>query len=105
MNTPWVRSAWLLLAIIGLIFAPVTLGFGRERGLLAVIVCLLLLLAWHLFHLRQLMGWLEGPLNNPLPRGRGFFRDVDHSGPAFGVDMCQHLFFHLQPLKKFLDCT
>ena len=76
MNTPWVRSAWLLLAIVCLVFAPVTLGFGLVRGLLAVIVCLLLLLAWHLFHLRQLIGWLEGPLNHPLPRGRGFWEII-----------------------------
>ena len=71
MNTVWVRTLWLLLAIACLIFAPVALAFGLLWGLTVVIACLLLLLSWHLHHLRQLMGWLEGPLNHPLPRGRG----------------------------------
>ena len=76
MNTPWARSAWLLLAVVFLVFIPATLGLGLVHGLLAVIVCLLLMLAWHLVHLRQLQGWLEGPLNHPLPRGRGFWEIV-----------------------------
>ncbi|MBP8163208.1 MAG: phosphate regulon sensor histidine kinase PhoR [Propionivibrio sp.] len=32
---------------------------------------LVVMLVWHLNHLRQLLDWLEGPLNAPLPRGRG----------------------------------
>ena len=76
MNTLWTRSAWLLLAVICLVLLPVTLSYGLVWGLLGVIVCLLLMLAWHLFSLRQLMGWLEGPLNHPLPRGRGFWEII-----------------------------
>ncbi|MFZ4536074.1 phosphate regulon sensor histidine kinase PhoR [Propionivibrio sp.] len=67
----WGRSFWLLLAIACFVFAPVAIVYGLSWGLTAVIVCLLLMLCWHLLHLRQLVGWLEGPLNSPLPRGRG----------------------------------
>ncbi|MFZ4535206.1 phosphate regulon sensor histidine kinase PhoR [Propionivibrio sp.] len=65
------RTLWLLLAFACLVFGPVVFFYGLSWGLAAVIVCLLLMLCWHLLHLRQLMGWLEGPLDNPLPRGRG----------------------------------
>lgn len=34
------------------------------------------MLCWHGFYLRQLMGWLTGPLDNPLPRGRGVWEIV-----------------------------
>lgn len=71
MSEVWTRTLWLLFASICLVFAPVTLLFNYGWGLLATVACLLLLLGWHLFHLRQLFSWLEGPLNNPLPRGRG----------------------------------
>ena len=70
MSAIWVQTLWLLAGIASLIFAPLALAFGLDWGLAAVIVALLLLLAWHLLHLRLLMVWLEGPLNNPLPRGR-----------------------------------
>jgi len=66
----WAQTLWLLAGIASLVFAPVALGFGLDWGLAAVILALLLMLAWHLLHLHQLMTWLEGPLNNPLPRGR-----------------------------------
>ncbi|MBS1227578.1 MAG: phosphate regulon sensor kinase PhoR [Proteobacteria bacterium] len=71
MNTIWVRTAWLLLAIAGVVFAPLASTYGMRWGLAAVVVCLLLMLAWHLVHLHLLMRWLEGPLDAPLPRGRG----------------------------------
>ena len=71
MNTIWVRTAWLLLAIAGVVFAPLASAYGMRWGLAAVVVCLLLMLAWHLVHLHLLMRWLEGPLDAPLPRGRG----------------------------------
>jgi two-component system phosphate regulon sensor histidine kinase PhoR len=70
MSEIWAQTLWLLAGIAAFIFAPLALSFGLEWGLAAVVVVLLLLLAWHLQHLRLLMGWLEGPLNNPLPRGR-----------------------------------
>lgn len=70
MSAIWVQTLWLLAGIAGLIFAPLALSFGLDWGLAAVILALLLLLAWHLLHLRLLMVWLEGPLDNPLPRGR-----------------------------------
>ena len=70
MSAIWAQTLWLLAGIASLIFAPVALGFGLDWGLAAVIAALLLLLAWHLLHLHQLMAWLEGPLNDPLPRGR-----------------------------------
>jgi two-component system, OmpR family, phosphate regulon sensor histidine kinase PhoR len=73
MSEVWTRTLWILFAVVGLVFGPITLVFDHNWGLLAVIGCLLLLLAWHLLHLRQLVGWLEGPLNNPLPRGRGLW--------------------------------
>ena len=62
---------WLLLAIAILVFVPLAMAFGLVWGLTAVIVSLMLMLAWHQFHLRQLMGWLEKEIDNPLPRGRG----------------------------------
>ncbi len=71
MSEVWSRTLWLLFAMVCLIFGPVAIAFDLKWGLLAVIVCLLFMLGWHLIHLRQLMGWLEGPLNNALPRGRG----------------------------------
>ncbi|MBK7422824.1 MAG: phosphate regulon sensor histidine kinase PhoR [Propionivibrio sp.] len=71
MNAIWARTLWLLLAIAGLVFAPVAILYGLNWGLTAGIAGLFLLLSLHLYHLRQLMGWLEGPLNSPLPRGRG----------------------------------
>lgn len=71
MSTIWVRTLWLLLAITGLVFAPLALGFGLNWGLAGVIVFLLLMLCWQLLHLRQLTAWLEGPIDSPLPRGRG----------------------------------
>lgn len=73
MNVVWARTLWLVLAISVLVFAPVALGFGLSWGLTAGIVGLFLLLCVHLHHLRQLMAWLEGPLNGPLPRGRGIW--------------------------------
>ena len=71
MSTIWVRTVWLLLAIAGLVFAPLASAYGMRWGLAAVIVCLLLMLGWHLVHLQLLTRWLEGPLDAPLPRGRG----------------------------------
>ncbi len=71
MSQIWSRTLWLLFAILCLIFTPVAIAFGLEWGLTAVIVFLLLMLGWQLLHLRQLMRWLEGPLNSSLPRGRG----------------------------------
>jgi len=73
MSDVWTRSLWILFAIVCVVFAPIVLLFGNKWGLLAVIGCLLILLAWHLLHLGQLIAWLEGPLNNPLPRGRGLW--------------------------------
>lgn len=70
MSAIWERTLWHLAGIAGFIFAPVALACGLDWGLAAVILALLLLLAWHLLHLRLLMVWLEGPLNDPLPRGR-----------------------------------
>ena len=71
MNTIWVRTLWLLLAIAGVVFAPLASAYGMRWGLAGVIVCLLLMLIWHLVHLHLLTRWLEGPLDAPLPRGRG----------------------------------
>ena len=71
MSTVWVRSLWLLLAIVCFVFAPLSIVFDLTWGLTGVIAALLLLLFWHLRYLKQLMHWLEGPLNSPLPRGRG----------------------------------
>ncbi len=73
MSELWGRTGWLLLAILCLVFLPVKLAFGLVWALTAVIVCLLLLLSWHLYHLGQLVDWQEGPLDNPLPRGRGLW--------------------------------
>jgi two-component system phosphate regulon sensor histidine kinase PhoR len=71
MSTIWSRTAWLLFAILLFVFSPVAGFLGLAWGLAAAIACLLLLLAWHLVHLGQLLAWLEGPLNDRLPRGRG----------------------------------
>ena len=71
MNTVWERTLWWSLALACLIAAPIALGFGINWGLCALAGGLLVMLCWHLYHLRQLMDWLEGPLNAPLPRGRG----------------------------------
>lgn len=71
MSTVWVRTLWLVLAIVVGVFAPLSIGFGVAWGLAGAIACLTAALVWHLAHLAQLLGWLEGPLGNPLPRGRG----------------------------------
>ncbi len=73
MSEVWTRTLWLLLVIVGLVFAPITLFVDPLWGGLAGISGLLLVLIWHLVHLSQLMVWLEGPLNNPVPRGRGLW--------------------------------
>lgn len=73
MSDIWTRTLWLLLGILCLVFAPVTLLFDHNWGLLASMAGLLLLLGWHLYQLGHLLRWLEGPLNNPLPRGRGMW--------------------------------
>ena len=71
MNAIWTRFFWLLFTIACFIFAPIALLYGLAWGLTAVIACLLLMLCWHQIYLHQLTSWLEGPLNNRLPRGRG----------------------------------
>lgn len=71
MSTIWVRLTWLLLALTCIVFIPVSYIHGLKWGLTSAVICLLLLLCWHLFHLQELMSWLAGELNSPLPRGRG----------------------------------
>ena len=70
------RTLWWLLGLIVLVFAPVAIGFGFNRGLEALVICLLLMLGWHLAFLAQLLGWLEEALDRPLPRGRGLWEIV-----------------------------
>jgi two-component system phosphate regulon sensor histidine kinase PhoR len=67
------RTLWCLLGVFILVFAPVAIAFGVNHGLQALIVCLLIMLGWHLFFLGQLLDWLEGDLDRPLPRGRGMW--------------------------------
>ncbi len=67
----WERTLWWSLALVCLVFAPAAIAFGLDWGLWALIAGLVVMLVWHLNHLRQLLDWLEGPLNAPLPRGRG----------------------------------
>ncbi|MBP6655721.1 MAG: phosphate regulon sensor histidine kinase PhoR [Propionivibrio sp.] len=71
MSTVWERTLWWSLALVCLVFAPAAIAFGLDWGLWALIAGLVVMLVWHLNHLRQLLDWLEGPLNAPLPRGRG----------------------------------
>ena len=73
MNPVWVRSIWLLLAIACFVFAPASIVFGPAVGLVALIIALLLMLGWHLYHLQQLLSWLDEPLATPPPRGRGIW--------------------------------
>lgn len=71
MSTAWTRTFWWSAGVVCAIFAPVALGLGLAWGLVALGAGIAVMLAWHLYHLGQLMDWLEGPLNAPLPRGRG----------------------------------
>ncbi len=71
MKALWVRTFWLLLSVLGLVVLPAKLAFGTFWSVAALIACLLLMLGWHLVHLGQLLDWQEGPLDGPLPRGRG----------------------------------
>lgn len=71
MSAVWVRTLWLLFACVCVVFVPVAIAFGLAWGLVAIIACLLLMVGWHLYFLGQLTRWLEGSLDNPLPRGRG----------------------------------
>jgi two-component system phosphate regulon sensor histidine kinase PhoR len=71
LSTVWERTLWWSLALVCLVFAPAAIAFGLDWGLWALIAGLVVMLVWHLNHLRQLLDWLEGPLNAPLPRGRG----------------------------------
>ena len=65
------RTLWWLFGCVVLVFSPIAIGFGFDRGLEALVVCLLLMLGWHLFFLSQLLSWLEEGLDRPLPNGRG----------------------------------
>ncbi len=76
MSAIWIRTLWLLLAVVCLVCAPVAIVLGVTTGLAALVVSLLLVLGWHLVHLQQLLGWLEGGLDNPLPRGRGVWEVI-----------------------------
>ena len=71
MKTLWVRTFWLSLIVLCLVVLPVKAAFGSFWSLATLIGCLLLMLGWQLVHLGQLLDWQEGPLDNPLPRGRG----------------------------------
>lgn len=71
MSALWSRTLWLLVAIACFIFLPVLIISGVAWALVAVLICVLAMLAWHLTLLSQLMKWLEGPLDARLPRGRG----------------------------------
>lgn len=71
MKTLWVRTFWWLVALVCLVALPSAAAFGTTWGLGALIVGLLLMLGWHLVFLAQLLAWQEGPLDAPLPRGRG----------------------------------
>ena len=76
MSALQARLLWLSVFIAGFVFTPLWLAYGVVWGLAAVIVCLILMLAWQFAHLQQLIDWLEGPLNDPLPRGRGVWEIV-----------------------------
>ncbi len=71
MSTVWERTLWWSLALVCLVFAPAAIAFGLDWGLWALIAGLVVMLVWHLNPLRQLLAWREGPLDAPLPRGRG----------------------------------
>ena len=71
MRSLWVRTFWWLAALLCLVVLPVRVAFGATWSLAALSAGLSLLLAWHLFSLAQLLDWQEGPLDSPLPRGRG----------------------------------
>jgi len=71
MKTIWIRTFWLLVGIFFLFFVPAALLYGATGGVLAACVGILLLLAWHLHHLGLLLDWQQGPLDSPLPLGRG----------------------------------
>ena len=68
-----VRTFWWLLALVCLVVLPVRAAFGATWSLVALSGGLALLLAWHLFSLAQLLDWEDGPLDAPLPRGRGIW--------------------------------
>lgn len=65
------RTCWQLLGAIVVLVLPVILFLGLWAGLAVLFAILLLMLGWHVAHFGQLMGWLDGPLDSPLPRGRG----------------------------------
>lgn len=71
VSSVWERTLWWSLALVCLVFAPAAFALGLDWGLGVLAAGFVVMLAWHLEHLRQLMDWLEGPLNAPLPRGRG----------------------------------
>ena len=73
MKSLWVRTFWLLLAMLCMVFVPVKLILGTTWGLLALIGGILTLFGWHLYHFGQLLNWQEGPLDSALPRGRGLW--------------------------------
>ena len=71
MKSIWIRTFWILVGLAGLVYLPALLLYGPTAGALSLCVGILLLLAWHLYHLGLLLDWQEGPLDRPLPRGRG----------------------------------
>src|SRR5262249_27172131 len=58
----------LVLAVLALVTWPVA---GVVAALVVFAVGALALLAWHLFQLDSLERWAAGPLEKPVPEGRG----------------------------------
>lgn len=68
---PWWHVCLQLCGIAVLVLLPLRLFFGREALWPGATLCLLLLLLRHVRHIRQLLCWLEGPIDAPLPQGHG----------------------------------
>lgn len=70
MHGYW-SSTLLKLSVVAALSVGLGLFFGPVAGLACACICLLALLAVHIYYLRKLGAWLDAPSLETLPHGRG----------------------------------
>lgn len=68
---PWWHVCLQLCGMAVLLLLPLRLAFGPTAFWPGVALCLALLLIRHVRHIQQLLRWLDGPIDAPLPQGHG----------------------------------
>ena len=70
MNPIWLRGL-LALSLLAVLALVVGWGAGPVAGLVVLAVGALAMVAWHLSQLAELARWASGPIEAPVPEGRG----------------------------------